>query len=100
MVLCGVCKKDVTPKNKWVIEETAVDNSLLRKFKVCDDCATGLVRKITAEMNTRDGVAPDQIDLTKSGLIKGIQLGTDNNLEFTISMDLAKARKIVLDKTE
>ncbi|MEM0372804.1 MAG: hypothetical protein QXO69_03145 [archaeon] len=100
MVLCGVCKKEVEPKNRWLIEETAVDNSILRKFKVCDGCATSLVRKIVAEMNTRDGKAPDQIDLTKTGLIKSIELASDNVLEFTISMDLAKARKVVLDTTE
>lgn len=100
MVLCGVCKKEVESKNRWVIEEMAVDNSILRKFKVCDTCATALVRKIVAEMNTRDGKAPDQIDLTKTGLIKSIELTSDNSLEFTISMDLAKARKVVLDTTE
>ena len=100
MVLCGVCKGNITPKNRWLIEETAVDNSLLRKFSVCDGCATSLVRKIVSEMNTRDGIAPDHIDLTKTGLIKSIDLAKDDCLEFTISMDLAKARKIVMDCTE
>lgn len=100
MALCGVCKGNIKEKNRWTIEEMAVDNSLLRTFKVCDDCATSLVRKIVAEMNTKDGIAPDQIELTKTGLIKNIALAQDNCLEFTISMDLAKARKIVLDSTD
>ena len=100
MMLCGVCKKDMAPKNRWFVEEKAIDNSILRKFKVCDGCGTELVRKITAEMNTRDKTAPDQIDLTKTGLIRSIELAQDNCLEFTISMDLAKARKVILDRTE
>ena len=100
MVLCGVCKEKSKPKNRWVIQEHAVDNSILRNFKVCDVCASSLVRKIVAEMNTKDKTAPDVIDLTKTGLVDTIQLSEDNMLEITLSMDLAKARKVVLDLTD
>ena len=100
MVLCGVCKKSSNPKNKWVIQEHAVDNSILRSFKVCDGCAISLVRKIVTEMNTKDKVAPEVIDLTKTGLVNSIRLGKDSCLEIVLSMDLAKARKAVLDLTD
>ena len=100
MVLCGVCKAKSKPKNRWVIQEHAVDNSILRNFKVCDGCASSLVRKIVAEMNTKDKTAPDVIDLTRTGLVDSIQLGKDSILEITLSMDLAKARKVVLDLTD
>lgn len=101
MVLCGVCKKNKEAKNRWVIHEHAVDNSILREFKLCDDCATSMIRKIIAEMKKeKEEPVESTIVLNRTGLIDSITLGEDNVLEITLSMDLAKARKVVLGETE
>jgi len=98
MVVCGICKQTKDTKNRWVIHEHAVDNSLLRDFKICDECAANVIRKILKEQNTEgENTAPV---LTKTGLIDSVTLADDNCLEITLSMDLAKARKLILEKTE
>ncbi len=99
MPICGICKQNKKIKNRWVIQEHAVDNSLMRTFKVCDDCGAELIRNVLSQMS-RDGSVPEKIDLNKTGLVNSVHLGPDNVLEVTLSMDLAKARKLVLDKTE
>lgn len=102
MVLCGVCKDDREIKNRWVIHEHTVDSSVLRDFKVCDECAASVIRKIVSEMN-RSKEKPGKmksIVLNRIGLIDSITLAEDNVLEITLSMDLAKARKVVLNETE
>jgi hypothetical protein len=97
MIVCGICKETKDTKNKWAIHEHAVDNSLLRDFKICDQCAGVVIRKIIKEEQGAESTHPI---LTKSGLIDNIVLGDDNCLEITLSMDLAKARKLILEKTE
>lgn len=99
MAVCGICKKNRKPVNRWTIQEKAVDNSILRDFKLCDTCGGDLVRRVLMGMS-RDNTLPDNIHLHKSGLVNSIVLGEDNVLEVTLSMDLAKARKIVLDNLE
>jgi len=99
MTICGICKQNKKITNRWVIQEHAVDNSLMRNFRVCDDCGAGLIRSVLKQMS-RDGTVPEKIDLGKTGLVNSVHLGEDNVLEVTLSMDLAKARKLVLDKTE
>jgi len=98
MVVCGICKQTKNTKNKWVIHEHAVDNSLLRDFKICDECASDVIRKILKEQEPGGDVT--QPILTKTGFIDSIVLTEDNCLEITLSMDLAKARKFILDQTE
>jgi hypothetical protein len=98
MVVCGVCKKTKDTRNKWVIHEHAVDNSLMRDFKMCDECASDVIRRILKEQNPEEELT--RLVLTKSGLVDSITLGEDNCLEITLSMDLAKARKMILDQTE
>lgn len=85
--------------NKWVIQEHAADNSLMRTFNVCDDCGAELIRNVLKQMS-RDGSVPEKINLGKTGLVNSVHLNEDNVLEVVLSMDLAKARKLVLDKTE
>ncbi len=99
MVLCSICKKEKTSKNNWIIQEHAVDNSILRQFKVCDDCASSLIKKIYLEMNPRQKEI-DKIDLTKTGLVDSISITKEGHLEVILSMDLAKARRIVLEETK
>jgi len=96
MVVCGVCKQTKDSRNKWIIHEHAVDNSLMRDFKICDECASSVIRKILKEQG-EEAVQPI---LTKTGLIDSVVLGDDNSLEITLSMDLAKARKLILEQTE
>jgi protein-arginine kinase activator protein McsA len=98
MVVCGICKQTKDTKNRWVIHEHAVDNSLLRDFKICDQCATEVVRKILKEQQPESDLS--QLVLTKTGLVDSVTLAEDNCLEITLSMDLAKARKLIMEKTE
>jgi hypothetical protein len=78
-----------------------VDNTAMREFRTCDDCGTNLIRNIIAEMKKeKDEPVEDTIELGKTGLIKSINLAADNNIEIILSMDLAKARKVVLNETE
>jgi hypothetical protein len=98
MVVCGICKQTKDTRNKWIIHEHAVDNSLLRDFKICDECAAEVVRKILKEQQP-DGDVKQPV-LTKTGLVDSVVLTEDNCLEITLSMDLAKARKLIMEKTE
>jgi len=98
MVVCGICKQTKDTKNRWVIHEHAVDNSLLRDFKICDECAGEVVRKILREQQPEGDLS--QLILTKTGLVDSVILTDDNCLEITLSMDLAKARKLIIEKTE
>ena len=101
MMTCGVCKQSKETKNRWVITEHTVDNAVMRDFKVCDECATTLIRKIITEMKKeKDEPVEDTIILDRSGLVYSLALAQDNLLEITLSMDLAKARKVVLGETE
>lgn len=96
MVVCGICKQNKETKNRWVVHEHAVDDSLLRDFKACDECAGNIIRKLVLE------TSPDakQFSVTTTGLVSSIFLNEDNSLEITLSMDLAKARKLILEQTE
>jgi len=102
MVFCGVCKENREVKNRWMIHEHAVDSSVLRDFKICDECAASVIRKIVAEMNRSKEKSEEikSIVLNRIGLIDSVTLAEDDVLEITLSMDLAKARKIVLNETE
>ncbi|MBS3060014.1 MAG: hypothetical protein J4432_00715 [DPANN group archaeon] len=97
MVFCGVCKETKEVKNRWNINEHSADNNIMRNFKVCDGCAVSLVKRLSEE--ERDDSAPDKINMVRSSLIKEFYLAEDGNLELTISMDLAKARKLILEET-
>lgn len=99
MAFCGICKEKKREKNKWIIQEHAVDNSVMRSFKLCDGCGGEIVRNVLKQM-ARNGIIPERIDLGKTGLVESIFLGQDNSLEVTLSMDLAKARKMVLDRVD
>lgn len=96
MVFCGVCKENRDTRNKWIIREHKVDGSTLRDFKICDTCAAFIVRKLVHELDPEQAKNP-QLILTRSGLIDSLVLNQDNDLEITLSMDLAKARKMILD---
>ena len=99
MGLCGICKSKKKSINRWTIKEHAVDNSVMRSFKLCDSCGSEILRNVLKQMS-RNGDIPEKIDLGKSGLVDSVHLAEDNVLEVTLSMDLAKARKMVLDRTE
>ncbi|MBI4214436.1 hypothetical protein HY546_00420 [archaeon] len=94
MVFCGLCKQNRDVRCRWTIKEHAVDNSLLKDFRVCDGCATSLVRKVFRELNPQEA-ANDSIIMSRAGIIDSIILNKDDELEVTISMDVAKARKVV-----
>ena len=98
MVFCGVCKQNCELKNNWVVQERSVDNSLLHKFKVCDSCAASLVRKIVSEMKLP--VSDEGVVLNHTGIIGNVVLNDDDGLEITLLMDLAKARKVVLENVD
>lgn len=99
MVFCGICKENRETRNRWIVHEHAVDNSLLRDFRICDTCASFVIKKVLEEMKTNSTEATDT-DLIRSGLIGKIALAEDSGLEITLKMDLAKARKTILDHTD
>lgn len=98
MVLCSVCKNTKDPKVNWTIQEHSVDNSVLHSFKICDECAGKLLRQIATDMKLP--VSTDEMLLNYTGLIGDITLNAENNLEVILQMDLAKARKAVMDKID
>lgn len=100
MVVCGICKESKDSKNRWVIQEHTMDNSVMREFNLCDGCATSVLRKVILEPPKGNGEAPQNIILTRSELVDDITLLGDGTLEIKMNMDLAKARKAVLDGAE
>ncbi len=98
-MLCSICKKERKPFNEWIIQEHAMDNSLMREFKVCDECGASLVRKIVSEMNPKAEIN-GEIELMRTGVVDHVFLLKKGNFRIFITMDLAKARKIVLDATD
>ncbi|MFH0987232.1 MAG: hypothetical protein V1911_04300 [Candidatus Micrarchaeota archaeon] len=98
MVLCGVCKENKKPKNKWHVKEHSVENQIMRDFILCDECAASLVRKIVKEMKPEHAPEEKTINLTRTELVDSIHLNEENELEINLSMDLAKARKVVMDE--
>ena len=99
MPVCGICKENKDVKNKWIVREHTVDNAVLRDFKLCDGCAVDVVRKVAKDADP-EKKTPAQVVLTRAGFVDTIALGEDGALEVTLSMDLARARKIFLDHTE
>jgi len=99
MVTCGVCKVNRSVKNRWVVREHTVDNEVMREFKLCDGCATSLIRKLS---NKLDGIQMEgeKVLLTHSNLIHSLALNEQDELEIVLPMDLAKARKLVLEETD
>ena len=95
MVLCSVCKDNKENKVSWVVQEHSVDNSILHSFKICDYCAGKLLRQIATDMKLP--VSTDNMLLNYTGLVGDMTLNVDNQLEVILLMDLAKARKAVLD---
>ena len=98
MIVCGVCKQSKDVKNKWLVREHSIDKKVMRDFRLCDDCATSLIRKIAAKIDDiqKDG---EKIYLTHNTLLNSFALDEEDNLEVVLSMDLAKARKLVLEET-
>jgi hypothetical protein len=96
MVLCSICKQNKETRNRWVIHEHGSDKGLIREFKVCDGCAASVVKKVLEEMKTDSDSG--QLNLMRSGILDTIALSEDNSLEITLSMDLAKARKVILEQ--
>lgn len=97
MPVCSVCKETKEDKHKWKIREHAADNALLREFIVCEACAFSIARKVLVEVPKE---IPEPLKLTGSSLLDAVILKPDNTLEFVLSMDLAKARRFVLNSTE
>ena len=98
MVFCGICKQNKDTINKWVIHEHSIDNNIMRDFKICDSCAGSLLRTLSVDKD-EDIPKGTRLNLTRNTLIHELILGEDDNLEIVLSMDLAKARKLVLDQT-
>jgi len=98
MMTCGICKNVKDTKNKWIVREHSVSNEVMREFKLCDGCATSLVRKLSNKLNgtQKEG---EKVILTHNTLIHGLALTEDDDLEIILPMDLAKARKLVLEET-
>jgi hypothetical protein len=98
MVTCGICKNIKEVKNKWIVREHSVGNEIMREFRLCDGCATSLIRKFADKLDNvqKEG---EKVILTHNTLIHGFALTEDNELEIVLPMDLAKARKIVLEET-
>ena len=51
MMTCGICKNVKDAKNKWIVREHSVNNEIMREFKLCDNCATSLIRKLSNKLN-------------------------------------------------
>lgn len=96
MVFCGLCKETKSPKYNWLIQEHGAD-SPVNKFKICDECASLLLRGMTKKvMGVRDGEPlPDPLILSKTGVIDEIVMNMDNSLDVTIAIDIGKARRWV-----
>ncbi|MBN3036969.1 MAG: hypothetical protein JW834_00820 [Candidatus Diapherotrites archaeon] len=96
MVFCGLCKEAKEPRYHWMIQEIGA-NSRMGKFRVCDDCASELLRDMLRKVHgIRDGQElPSPISLSKTGIIEEMVLRDDNSLEITVSIDIGKARRIV-----
>ena len=95
MVLCSVCKETKENRVNWVIHEHSVNNQVLHSFKICDPCAAKLIREIVKEMKLP--MTEDPLILNYTGLIGDLTLSAENELEVILLMDLAKARKAVMD---
>ena len=95
MAFCGLCKQTKDPKYNWFIQEMGAD-AQMAKFKVCDECASLLLKGMTKKiMGIRDEQpAPDTITLNKTGIIDEITL-SGSTLDITIAMDIGKARRWV-----
>lgn len=95
MAFCGLCKQTKEPKYNWYIQEMGADSSIA-KFKVCDECATLLLKGMTKKiMGIRDEQpAPDMLPLNKTGVIDEIMLN-GSTLDITIAIDIGKARRWV-----
>jgi len=98
MVTCGICKENKEVKNRWIAQEHSVSNEIMREFRLCDGCAVSLVRKLSNKLDDiqKDG---EKIILTHNTLIHSLVLNENDELELVIPMDLAKARKLVLEET-
>ena len=96
MVYCGLCKEAKDPKYNWFIQEHGA-NSSVNKFKICDDCASHLLKGMTKKvMGIRDGhPLPDPLVLSKTGVIEEIVLNGESGLDITIAIDISKARRWV-----
>ena len=99
MLVCGICRETKDTKNKWTIHEHAVDNTLLREFKICENCASELITKVLKEMNP-EKIQGNQVVLSGTSILDSVILYPDKSLEIILSMDLAKARKLVLESAE
>lgn len=99
MSVCGICREIKESKNKWTIHEHSCDSSLLREFKICEGCATDVIRKVLKEMNP-EKVQENQTILSGTSILDTVILYPDNSVEFVLSMDLAKSRKLVLESAE
>ena len=96
MVYCGLCKDSKDTRQTWVVNENGAEGSV-NKFRICDDCASTLLREMTKKvMGIREEhPLPDPLFLSKTGVVSDIILKDDNSLEMTIAMDISKARRIV-----
>lgn len=99
MSVCGICKEMKDSKNKWTIHEHSCDSSLLREFKICEDCATNVIKKVLKEISP-EKVQENQTILSGTSILDSVILHPDNSVEFVLSMDLAKSRKLVLESAE
>ena len=96
MVFCSLCKSTKECRQNWIVNEHGAD-STVGKFKVCDDCASFLLRGMYKKVHgvREDKDLPDKLKISKTGVITDIVLEQDGCLEMTIGMDISKARRLV-----
>ena len=94
MVFCPLCKDTKATTYNWSIHEHGAV-ARIRKFKICDDCACLLLRKMSKKiMGLREEHdIPNPLIVSKTGVINEIAMASDNSLEITIDLDIGKARR-------
>ncbi len=101
MVYCALCKQTKDPKYNWVIYETGA-GGLVKKYRVCDDCAVHLLKETSKDvLGLRDNETLQlPMELTKVGVIDGLHLLENGDVEIALKVDFSQAKRIIEKKLE
>ena len=96
---CALCKQNKESKYNWVIYENGIDGSV-KKYRVCDDCAVYILKESSRSvLGLRDGEKlPDNLKLSSLGVIEGIRLTQDNEIEIALKVDFSQAKRLIEKK--
>jgi hypothetical protein len=96
MVFCALCKESKESVYNWTLTEKLLDPSKARSFKICDECAGFLLRRM---MKSVMGIRNDEelyvekLMVSRTGVIEDVYLHPDNSLEITLNLDYTKAKR-------